>query len=119
MKHKKFSNLILKKSIVIVITILASIRIFIPIISNYITLIKKCFKIDSEAIRISNFYECIKVIKDNRVIGLIYIIIIAIISFTIYNVKFTKKQLKVEKKVLILNKKMKHMVVLILLSLAI
>lgn len=98
MKHKKFSNLILKKSIVIVITILASIRIFIPIISNYITLIKKCFKIDSEVIRINNFYECIKVIKDNRVIGLIYIIIIAIISFTIYNVKFTKKQLKVEKK---------------------
>lgn len=86
-----------KKNIFYIIAIIASIRLLIPLISKYIVLLNKCFNENFKALEVNNFLECAKVIIDNKIIGISYMVILVIISLLIYNIKFTKKQLKVEK----------------------
>ena len=86
-----------KKNIFYIIAIIASIRLLIPLISKYIVLLNKCFNENFKALEVNNFLECAKAIIDNKIIGISYMVILVIISLLIYNIKFTKKQLKVEK----------------------
>ena len=92
----KILNLLQKKNIIYIIAMIASIRLFIPLISKYIVLLNKCFNENFEALEVNNLLECAKSIIDNKIIGISYIVILVIISLLIYNIKFTKKQLKVE-----------------------
>ena len=86
-----------KKNIFYIIAIIASIRLLIPLISKYIVLLNKCFNENFKALEVNNFLECAKAIIDNKIIGISYMVILVIISLLIYNIKLTKKQLKVEK----------------------
>ena len=93
----KILKLLQKKNIIYIIAIIASIRLLIPLISKYIVLLNKCFNENFEALEVNNLLECAKAIIDNKIIGISYMVILVIISLLIYNIKFTKKQLKVEK----------------------
>ena len=93
----KILKLLQKKNIIYIIAIIASIRLLIPLISKYIVLLNKCFNENFEALEVNNLLDCVKVIIDNKIIGISYMVILVIISLLIYNIKFTKKQLKVER----------------------
>ena len=67
-----------------------------PIISSYIRVLEKCFGKDYSLIEIHNLIDCFKLISDNKIIGLICFIIALIFVFCIYNIYFTRKQLKTE-----------------------
>ena len=97
MKHKIFKKALSNK-ITIPIFLFLSIRILIPIITNYIRLLEKCFCKNYNVININNFIDCIKVVVNNKIIGLIYAIIALILSLTIYDIYFTIKKAKIENK---------------------
>lgn len=97
MKNNLLKKILQKKNIILVISLYISIRILIPIINEYIKLLSKCFNKQYGVMEIHNFFDCIKAVYNNKIIGLIYAIIALISIFSVYNILFTKKQMKVEK----------------------
>lgn len=114
MKHN-FLKKIQNKRVTIPICLILSIRIFIPMIYNYMKQLEKCFNQNYNLTCVNNIIDCIKLMMTNKMIAFIYVIIALILIFMIYNIYFTRKQLKVEKRELISNKKMEHTEQLILL----
>lgn len=97
MNNKFLKMVVQKKSITVIILIYISIRILIPMINGYIKLLGVCFDKQYTVAEIYNFFDCIKAVHDNKIIGLIYVIIALISIFSTYNILFTKKRMKVEK----------------------
>lgn len=85
------------KYVLYIVSFVLSIRIVIPLISWYIGKLEICFNKKYNLIKIDNFIECIKAIEHNKIIGLIYAVIALILIFCIFNVIFTRKQIKTEK----------------------
>ena len=97
MKNNLLKKILQKKNIIIFISLYASIRILVPMINGYIKLLSKCFNKQYVVTEIHNFFDCIKAVHNNKIIALIYAIIALIFIFGVYNILFTKKQMKVEK----------------------
>lgn len=104
MKHKIFKK-VLSNKITIPIFLFLSIRILIPIITSYIKILEKCFCKNYNLININNFIDCIKIVVNNKIIGLIYVIIALISSLTTYAIYFTIKKAKIENKGIIFKEK--------------
>lgn len=85
------------KKILISLFIIVLIRVGVPIICWYIQILEKCFNKQYNILNINNLLDCIKVILNNKIIGLICIIIALIFVLTIYNIKLTKKRMKIER----------------------
>ena len=96
MRNRLLKKIIQKKNIIFVIILYVSMRILIPIINGYINLIGICFNKKYTVTEIHNFFDCIKAVYNNKVIGLIYVIIALISVFCIWNILFTKKRMKIE-----------------------
>lgn len=93
------------KKILMPLLIIILIRISVPIICWYIGLLEKCFNKQYNIIKINNLFDCIKVVWNNKIIGLICLIIALIFVFTIYNIKLTKKRMKIEREGISFKKK--------------
>lgn len=93
------------KKILMPLLIIILIRISVPIICWYIGLLEKCFNKQYNIIKINNLFDCIKVVWNNKMIGLICLIIALIFVFTIYNIKLTKKRMKIEREGISFKKK--------------
>ncbi len=85
-------NQILVSSIILII----SFRIFIPIIVLYRNILAKCFNKEFESDKINNIFDCIKVIYNKKIIALIYVTIVLILFFMVFNIVYTRKRLKNE-----------------------
>ncbi len=105
MNLKNLKKILYNKGIIFFISIIISMRIFIPIITNYIKILGNCFEKEYPILEIKNLIDCFKVILYNKMIGLIYVIIACILIFIIYNIYFTRKQLKMEIEGVIFKKK--------------
>ena len=97
MKNDFLNKIVQKRNITLIISLYASMRVLIPMINGYIKLLGECFNKQYTTTEIYNFLDCIKAIFNNKVIGLIYVIIALIFIFTIYDILFTKKRMKIEK----------------------
>lgn len=95
MKYKIVKK-VLNKKIVIPIFLILFFRIYIPIVVSYIRVLEKCFNKNYNVIEVNTFIDCIKVMLDNKLLGLICVIIGSIFIFTIYNIHFTIKRAKME-----------------------
>lgn len=93
------------KKILMPLLIIILIRISVSIICWYIGLLEKCFNKQYNIIKINNLFDCIKVVWNNKIIGLICFIIALIFVFTIYNIKLTKKRMKIEREGISFKKK--------------
>lgn len=105
MKNDFLNKIVQKRNITLIISLYASMRVLIPMINGYIKLLGECFNKQYTTTEIYNFLDCIKAIFNNKVIGLIYVIIALIFIFTIYDILFTKKRMKIEKEGVIFKKK--------------
>lgn len=97
MNKQKLSEILHRKSVISIIVLFISIRVFIPLINGYITLLGKCFEKQYQVFEIHNLLDCIKTMTNNKIIALIYTTIVLISILSIYTIYFTKKQMKVEK----------------------
>lgn len=97
MKTKIAKKILYNKKLILVIIFLIVLHINIFIITKYINVLEKCFNKIYLVKKLDNIFYSIKYIIDNKIIGLISIIIAVIFAFLIYNIYFTRKQLKSEK----------------------
>lgn len=96
MKIEFLKKMLSNKKIISLFIFIISFRIIIPIISKYLGLLEKCFNKNYNLYSPRNLVGSFIAVGNNKIIGLIYIEIALILIFTIYNVTFTKKQLKNE-----------------------
>ena len=94
MKNKK--NKLLTQLSMLVLALTISVQFIVPGIVSYIHILEKCFNKNYNLLEIKNVIDWYKIIIDNKLVGLIYIIIASILIFFIWNILFTKKQLKTE-----------------------
>lgn len=97
MKYKKIKKLKYKNVVIFIAIFLLFIRLFVPMINGYISLLGKCFDKEYKVKTIHNLFDCISAVCTNKIICLICIIIALIFVFLIFNVLFTRKQIKTEK----------------------
>lgn len=97
MNVKKLKKIFNNKSLIFFVLIFLSIIIFIPIITWYVGVLGECFDKEYQILKISNLLDYYKIIFENKIIGIIYGIILAEIILFIFNIFFTKKQMKIEK----------------------
>ena len=96
MKWNVLKRIIKNKKLVSSIILIISFRIFIPIIVLYRNILAKCFDKEFESNKINNIFDCIKVIYNNKIIALIYVTIVLISFFMVFNIVYTRKRLKNE-----------------------
>ena len=89
---------VLYKNITILFFFILYIRLSIPVIVFYIKILEKCFNKNYNLDNINNFIDCIKIITNNKIIGLIWFIIAVIFVLSVYNIYFTIKKAKIENK---------------------
>lgn len=94
----KISKKVLYRKIAILIFFILYIRLSIPVITSYMKILEKCFNKNYNLENINNFIDCINIITNNKIIGLIWLIIAVIFVLTIYNTYFTIKKAKIENK---------------------
>lgn len=100
MKYNKIKKLKYKNVVIFIAIFLLFIRLFVPMINGYISLLGKCFDKEYKEYKVKtihNLFDCISAVCTNKIICLIYIIIALIFVFLIFNVLFTRKQIKTEK----------------------
>lgn len=97
MKYKDIKKLLNKNILIYILIVFLFIRLFIPMINGYISLLGKCFNKKYVINDIHNFYDCILTVCTNKIICLICVIIALIFVFCIFNVLFARKQMKTEK----------------------
>lgn len=97
MKHKKIEKKPYKKYLTFIVCITASLQVFVPMITGYVNVLEKCFEKQYHPVAINNIFNVFEVISKYKMSVLIYAVIALIFSFTIYDIYFTKKQLKKEK----------------------
>lgn len=97
MKYNKIKKLKYKNVVIFIAIFLLFIRLLVPMINGYIGLLGKCFDKEYKVKTIHNLFDCISTVCTNKIICLICIIIALIFVFLIFNVLFTRKQIKTEK----------------------
>ena len=93
---KKTKIKLLTQLSILVLALTISVQFIVPGIVSYIHILEKCFNKKYNLLEIKNVIDWYKIIIDNKLVGLIYIIIALILIFLIWNILFTKKQLKTE-----------------------
>ena len=81
MKYKKIKKLEYKNVVIFIAIFLLFIRLFVPIINGYISLLGKCFDKEYKVKTIHNLFDCIATVCTNKIICLICIIITLIFVF--------------------------------------
>ena len=84
------------KKVLFMIFIIITFRVLIPLITLYLKVLEKCFQQNYHLLDINNFIDCFRVIGQNKIIVIIYLIIALIFLFLLFNVKYTKQRLKIE-----------------------
>ena len=84
------------KKVLFMIFIIITFRVLIPLITLYLKVLEKCFQQNYHLLDINNFIDCFRVIGQNKIIVIIYLIIALIFLFLLFNVKYTKRRLKIE-----------------------
>ena len=97
MNVKSLKEVLQSKLVISFIYIFLSIITIVPITDWYINILENCFSKDYQIIEISNIFDCFKAIFTDKTILLIYLIITVQIALFIFNIFFTKKQMKTEK----------------------
>ena len=109
MNVKSLKKVLQSKLVIAFIYILLSIITIVPITDWYINILENCFSKEYQIIEVSNVFDCFKAIFTDKTILLIYLIITVQIALFIFNIFFTKKQMKTEKKKVLDSPKMEHM----------
>ena len=89
MKYKDIKKLLNKNILIYILIVFLFIRLFIPMINGYISLLGKCFNKKYVINDIHNFYDCILTVCTNKIICLICVIIALIFVFCIFNVNIS------------------------------
>lgn len=97
MKYMKSNKRSYYKYWIFAVTLIISIQLLVPIIAGYTKLLEKCFEKNYSMMEVKNILNVFQVIYSNKIIGVIYSIIVIIFAFTIFNIYFTKEQLKKER----------------------
>lgn len=97
MNVKSIKEILHSRLVITLIYIFLSIIIIVPITNWYINILEKCFNKDYQIIEIYNLFDCFKVIFTDKTILFIYLILAIQIALFIFNIFFTKKQMKTEK----------------------
>lgn len=97
MKHKKINEKPHKKYLFFVVCFIVSMQVLVPMIAGYINVLEECFEKQFYLSQINNTFNVFEVISKHKMIALIYVVIASIFVFTVYNIYFTRKQLKKEK----------------------
>lgn len=93
------------KKLTLFIIFLITIHISTFIITKYINVLEKCFNKIYLVGKLDNIFYSIKFILNNKIIGLIYVVIASIFVFCIHNTLFTRKQMKTEREGIIFKNK--------------
>lgn len=86
MRNNLLKKIVQKKNVISIIILYISIRILVPMINGYVKLLSVCFNKEYTVTEIHNFFDCIKAVYNNKIIGLIYAIITLIFVFCVYNI---------------------------------
>ena len=97
MNVKSLKEILQNKLVIFLIYIFLSIITIVPITNWYLNILENCFSKDYQIIEISNLFDCFKAVFTEKTILLIYLIITVQIALFIFNIFFTKKQMKTEK----------------------
>lgn len=97
MNVKRLKEVFHNKIVISLIYSFVSIITIVPMAIWYIKILENCFSKDYQIIEIYNIFDCFKAIFIDKTVLLIYLIITAYIALFIFNIFFTKKQMKTEK----------------------
>ena len=95
MNHGNWKK-VLNKKITMPIFLFLFIRITIPLVTNYFKLLEKCFNKDYSLIEVRSVLDCIKIVLNNKIIGIISLTATLILCFITFNIYFTVKRRKIE-----------------------
>lgn len=96
MFHKVLKKVLNQKRVLVSIFLCVFYRILIQGVSNYIKILEKCFDKSYNLIDIKNTIDCVKFICSNKIIAVICIVIGLILILIICNIYFSIKNRKIE-----------------------